>query len=791
VISALHKKLFRTFIEQWGQSLAVIMVIASGTANFICLNSAHSDLSLTRDTYYQKYRLADFEMIVERAPESTAFKLEEIPGVRQVRGRVIGEAKVDIEGVEEPRAGRIVSMPASPGAVLNDIALREGRYFDEGAEDQTIVSERFAKANNLQLGDRIDITVKSRRYSLRIVGLALAPEFVYMIRNVQELIPSPERFGVLWVPEDFAQSAMDLRTSFNSFLGTVDDPDRVDAVVDQADKALKPFGVHAKVKRSDMISNRFLTDELHGLSVSARIVPAIFMTIAATILLVLLNRMVRTERTQVGLMKAYGYSDLAVATHYIQYALLLTLGGCILGFFGGQWLARGLIGLYVQFYAFPLLESRVYPDVVARSMALAAGAALVGAISAALQAAQIQPAEAMRPEAPKVAHQVWLERIPALWRRVSFLWKMIFRNIARNRVRAGLNSFGVSVATGLLIMGFFTMDALHFGLSFQFQRAQREDVRVSFITERGTEALHSIAQMPHVRRAEAMLQYPFELKTAWRKKEVVVVGLEDDSELQPLLNFALQRVPVEGEGLIITQHMANQLGLKVGDFVTLKPLMGKVTREFQVPISRTTEQFLGNSGYMRIETLSRMLGEETVLNAALLRIAPEGEDYLKKTLKDVPGVAAVNFTKDSYRSLLDTIGANMQVQNTMVLFFAGIIACSVIYNITAVALAERQRELASLRVLGLSPQEVGRILYNENIVLSLIGVMMGWPLGTAICKLIVHAYSNDLFRLPFYIEPRTYAMSSLLSLFFVFLANLMVRRRILRLDLVEVLKERD
>lgn len=791
-MGALHKKLLRAIREGWGQSLAVAMVVGSGIANYICLNTAYLDLTRTRDNYYVSERLADFELVLERAPSASKFRLEDLPGVRQVRGRIIGEGNLDIEGVVEPRSGRIVSMPSTHSPVLNDLIIRSGKYFDEGAEDQVILSEKFATSNHIALGDRIDVTVKSKRYSLRVVGTAISPEFVYLIRNVQELIPAPERFGVLWVPHSFAEACMDMKGSCNSFLGTLDNPDAAAAVLDSAEKLLKPFGVHAKVRRADMISNRFLHDELHGLSVSARVVPALFMSIAALILFVLLNRMVRNERTQIGLMKAYGYSDFAVAIHYVQYALLLTLAGTILGFIAGQLLAKMMVELlYAEFYIFPNLRAHIYTEIIFKSTAIAAAAAIAGAVFAAAQAAAIHPAEAMRPEPPRTAHRIFLEAIPGLWRHVTFLWKMILRNIMRNRARAAISAFGVSVSTALLLLAFFMLDALNYGLDFQFRRVQREDVRVSFVMEEGRRALYELAQIPGVRRAEPMLQYPFELQSGWRKKELVVIGTEPRSELQNLMDFQLRDVVLPPAGLVITDYLAKELGVHPGDVVTLKPLMGKVTREQPVIIGQITEQFLGNSGYMDINALSRLLGEGEILNTALLRIEPEAAPIVKKKLKDVPGIASVGFKEDAFRSLRETIGRNIRVQNWLVLFFAGVIACSVIYNVTAVSLAERQRELASLRVLGLSTQEVGGIIYNENFVLSICGIAMGIPFGQLLCYGIVTAYSNDLFRLPFVIHPKSYALAALGTVFFVIIANLLVRRRISGLDLVEVLKERD
>ncbi|MCP4644953.1 MAG: ABC transporter permease, partial [bacterium] len=204
----LDKKLFRGIWRSRGQAFAVAMVVLCGSASYICVASAHRNLMLTRDTYYTQYRFADFEIHLERAPLRTLYRLETLPGVRQVRGRIVKEVNVDIEGVDEPRIGRIIAMPDLQRPVLNDVCLVAGRYFEKGVQEEVILSERFAQENRLKVGDRIEISLGSKKHSLRIVGLGLSPEYVYMIRNVQELFPSPQRFGILWVPQDFAESAL-------------------------------------------------------------------------------------------------------------------------------------------------------------------------------------------------------------------------------------------------------------------------------------------------------------------------------------------------------------------------------------------------------------------------------------------------------------------------------------------------------------------------------------------------------------------------------------------------------
>lgn len=790
VMKVLHRKLARDLWRMRGQALAVALVVLSGTASYITVASAYRNLLLTRDTYYDQYRFADFFIKIERAPLSAVERLAALPNVRRAEGRIVQDVTVDAGG-DDPRTGRISSLPDRPDHALNGIYLATGRYFRPGALNEVIVSDSFADANHLRLGDTIEATVESRKHRLRVVGTALSPEYVYMIRSAQELMPDPERFGILWVSRSFAEMAFDMDGACNDIVGTVADAGALDRTLEQAEKLLKPYGVFAKFKAEDQISNRFLSDEITGLGVSARVTPTLFLGVAAMILFVLLNRMVRQERTQIGLLKAYGHTNLGVALHYVQYALVLGVAGCAGGAIVGQFLSRGLVQLYVKYYSFPVLRSQVFPDVMVSAFAITVAFSTLGAVAAAWKAATIEPAEAMRPQAPRYGHRTLIEFIPALWRRVGFIDKMIFRNIARYRFRAGLSVFGLLIASALLLVGFFTMDSLRYMISFQFERVQREDVRVALEREVGKAGLYELGRFANVRQAEPVLQYPFEAVHGWRTKDIGITGLPQNGELLGLINTAGQPIDVGPGGLVLGSRLAEDLGVAPGDVVRLKPLMGRITSERDVAVTQVVQQYFGSGAYMNIDALSRLLDEPFAMNAALLRMDPGTGRELGRRLKDYPGVAAVDIKEDARAAIENTLEESMGIMNGMLTFFAGLIAFSIIYNSTMVSLMERQRELASLRVLGLSVQEVGSILYRENTLLAVIGIALGIPAGMGLSRLLVTAYDTELYRLPFYIAPKTYMLTVGLSLLFVVLANLAVRRRIQRLDLVEVLKERE
>ena len=792
VISVLTKKLLRTIWATRGQVAAVVAVMVCGIACYICMSSLHLNLLLTRDTYYADYRFADFEIQLERAPRSSLFKLEEIPGVRQIRGRIVEEVKIELDGEPKAKFGRMVSIPDTEGNILNNIVVSSGRYFEPGAQNEVIVSKQFADANELTLGDTIRATVDGKKHSLKIIGTGQSPEYVYIIRNVQELVPSPERFGILWVPDDFAESALNMESSVNSIVGAVENPEFLDGILDTADNQLDAYGIFAKTKRENQLSNRFLSDEINNLGISAKVMPTIFLAIASLVIMIILNRMVKNERTQIGLMKAYGHTNFTIGMHYIQYGLMLSITGCIGGFFMGQYLAGKMIVMYNEMvFSFPYLHSRIYPNILAQSMGIAIIFALFGAIVAARRAAKIKPAESMRPESPKSGKHTLLERSERIWSSLSFTSKMVIRNIARHKFRASLNSFGVIVSCVLLVFGFFTLDAMDYLMEYEYFISKKHDVKVSFFVERGRESVQEARRFEHVRDAEPLLQYPFTATNGWHSKDIVVIGVPRNSRMQKLFDVDENPVDVGESGLVLTDKLARMLGVNVGDYLELKPMMGKVTKEKDVRVSQIVQQYFGTAGYMNIHALSRVLDEPFAVNAMLLDTDHGMSEELHETLEDVPAVASVELKNDAYDSLMKTMGESIGMMGFITVFFAGTIAFSIIYNITAVSLAERERELASLRVLGFTKKEVGRVLYNENILLGAIGIIIGVPVGVWLSRLLTILYDTEMIRMPFHISARTILIAVFVSAFFILISNLATHRKIHKLDLIETLKERE
>lgn len=790
-MKVLDKKLIRDLFQTKGQVIAVSIVITCGIAVFVAFYSTYQNLLLSRDTYYQTYRFHDFSMSVEKAPLSSLFKIKEIEGVRALRGRIVKDISISLKGQKEVKIARVISMPENYHNVIDNIHLVSGSHLDPNSPDTCIVNDTFFKANNLSLGDRVEVTTNGKRQSMKIVGTALSPEYVYAIRNAQEIFPNPAKFAILWVSREWAESSFNLSGFYTEIVGEVYNQENLDYIFDKADKILDSYGLFEKVKKKDHISNWYLNQEIDSLKVSAQVTPVIFLGVASVILLILLSRIVQKERIQIGLLKAYGYSDLEIVTHYIKFSLIIGIGGGILGFLLGQWLGRGMIAMYVEFYSFPVLRYKFYPNLFIWSLLISCLFSISGALYAVKTIISIMPATAMRESPPKTASRTLLEKLPFFWNKLSFTNKIIIRNIWRYPLRSVFTVCGVMLSTAIVITGYFSQDAVKFMIEHQFHKTQREDVRITLYKVMGIDALYEAYRFPYVKKAEPLLLYPFEIKSDWKKKDLLITGLLKDSELFHLLDTDDKQIKSKGKGLILMDKTAEDLKLSIGDTLTIKPKISKIDHEYTVKVEQIVKQYIGAGAYMDWDELSRLLKESRALNAILLKTDSGKGSELNSYLKDIPAIASVEVKEEVLKNFDKSFGESMYIANFFLTLFSAVIAVAVIYNSSVINITERKREIASLKVLGFTDKEVGRIIFDENIFLSLIGLIFGLPFGAYLCKMMTLAYDTELFRFPFYLSNQTYIISSLTIILFVIMTNLFLRKRLAKLDMVDALKSRE
>jgi putative ABC transport system permease protein len=560
-------------------------------------------------------------------------------------------------------------------------------------------------------------------------------------------------------------------------------------VIERLDEIVNPYGALGAHGRRDQISNRFLSDEIRQLQRMGTIIPSIFLSVAAFLLNVVLTRIVALQRDQIAALKAFGYSNFAVGMHFLKLVLAVAVVGVILGSGAGYWLGLSITKIYTRFYKFPTLYFTLPPKVALMALGASTLAAMAGTLSVIRRAINLPPAEAMRPEPPMAYRPTVLERL-GLSDWFTQPSRMILRHLERRPLRAFFSSFGMALAVAILMLGRFSADALDYLLDSQFFISQRQDINVSLLEATSLSGLHEIQHLPGVLMVEPRRIVPVRMTHDHIQKRTIIQGLVDEPQLNHLVDEKLQPVPLPREGIVLNSKIAELLEVKPGDKVSVEVLQGS-RRVRDVPITGLTTEYLGTMCYMNLRALNRLVGEGDSLTEAYVKADDSKIDELYQQLKDAPRVASVSIKKVSIRSFRDTVMENMLQMQFFNVIFACIIAFGVVYNTARIALSERGRELASLRVLGLTRGEISFILLGELAVLTLAALPLGIAMGWLLVKIVCLFLDTEMYRIPFVIAPMTYGFSVTVVIVAAILSGLVVRRRLDQLDLIGVLKTRE
>ena len=785
---ALDRKLFRDLLHLWGQGLAIALVVACGIAIFVAMQTNYQSLQLSQTNYYDQYRFAQVFGQLKRAPDSIVTQIQAIPGVAQVQTRVVVDVILDVPGRQEPVTGRLISIPEQQTPMLNDLYLRQGRYIESGASDEILVSDVFANANHLQLGDRLGAVINGRWQSLHIVGIALSPEYVYEIRG-SDIFPDNQRFGVLWMGRKALGTAFNLDGAFNDIsLSLLPQTDAAE-VIFRLDQLLKPYGALGAYDREDQISNRFLSEEIIQLRTHGTVIPTIFLGIGAFLLNIVLTRLIGTQRDQIAVLKAFGYSNWAIGEHFLKFVLAIVALGAVLGTLVGLWLGAALTKVYANFYHFPVLRYEVSPAMVTGAILISGGAAILGAFGAVRRAISLPPAEAMRPEPPAHFRQTMMERW-GLQRWLSPVGRIILRNLERKPIQSMFSMLGISLAVALLVMGGFSQDAMQYLMDSQFRTVQRDDMTIVFNEPRPARTRYEVTHLPGVLYAEPFRAIAARLRFEHRSHKIGIMGIAPGTELRQLVDRNLKPVNLPLDGLLLSSKLADILGVQPGDRLTVEVLEGnRPTRT--VPVAGLVDELIGLSAYMDLAALNRVMREGATISGAFLAVDEHQLDALYALLKQTPAVASVSLRKAMIQQFQQTIAQSQGVITTIQVVFACIIAFGVVYNAARIALSERGRELATLRIIGFSKAQVAVILLGEQAVLLIAAIPLGLVLGYGISALMSLLYNTELYRFPLVITRASYAFAVVIILIAGLISGWIVRRQCDRLDLVAVLKTRE
>ncbi|HRS20542.1 MAG TPA: FtsX-like permease family protein [Clostridia bacterium] len=778
----LDVRLLRMVNHSKGQFVSVTVIVAVALCIYILFSITTININNAVEQYYGETNINDIVIELMRVPQAAVDDLKSIDGISNVQGRVSVDVPLQVDDKNERVNIRIVSIPKN-GGVINKLHTIKGNRSELG-DDNVILLQQFANARNIEIDEVITPYINGRTHNLRVSGIAASSEYIYLMENEQSLLPALDKFGVAYVTEAFAQSVFGYRGSYNEVLIKLAEQKNIEDVIDIVEKKLDKYGLKRITKLEDQLSNNVLMQKIEGIEMMSSVLPVMFLMVAAIIISIMLSRIVNNDRMAIGVLKALGYSNYNILSHYTKYALAIGLAGSAAGITGGVLLSKPMSEVFVSYFNIPLSGIKVQYSYILNAIVLTSLFCIGSGLFGARGVIKIMPADSMRPEAPKSGKRIILERLTILWRRVPFSWKMVVRNIFRNKKRFSFLVLGLALAYGINVVPLYMMNTMVSMFELQYGEYQKMDYTINFARPLSEGKITDLSHLIKADRIEPRIEYPFELANGWRKNTVAIIGIPQETAFYKFVDKESNDVKLPDKGIFITEAIAKSLNVREGESIIVKSFLpGK--KDVPLKVAGIVKQYLGANAYMNIEEMRTLLLERQMITG----VSVASKDNLKEKLKDVKNITTISSVDDMKQSFVEYLDT-MNLAIWMYMLFGGILGFALIYNATIISISERKMEFASLRIMGFEKKDIYSMLSKENLIMALIAIIVGVPLGAGMINGMADSFSSEMITFPVIFSPRFFIQAAAATIIFAIIAQLAALRRIYNLNFIDALKSR-
>jgi len=794
-MTALQHKLVRTIRTTLGQFLALVLIVLGGVAAYYGMNTAVTRLVEAQQSYYHNTNFADYYFTVVRAPAGIIAQIRDIPGVDDANGRIQKDIKVvRAGGVYD--TGRLTSY--DPANQINRLCLTSGRDLSSssaGSNLEVLADSQYAQARGLKCGDTLPVVIDGRKLTFKIIGTARNPEFMYKIKNALEF-PDLNSMVIILMPDAQMRQILGMPGEINQVLVKLSPSADERVIKEKISSLLKPYGLTASYPRRDQPSHKYVQSQVDTLVLAARLMPPGFFVVAMAMQFVLLRRLIKSQRLQIGVMKALGYENYAIMLMFTEYSLAISIVGIILGSLAGSSLAGTVAGLFGQLLDMPLPSGGFNWPVLFNVIVITILVGMISGILASWAIIRINPAEAFHAEVPATNKRSLIEQWSFIWENTNSSWKMSLRSISRNRGRFIATAGGIAVTAALILVSIYFTDSRDFLLNRYFTIENTYDCIARFDHSVKNSTVYSWGAWPEIKELEPLLELPVIIRRADHsaanalEKNETLIGLGNHN-LRAVFGEERQRLYIPADGILISAQVAKALHLQVGDpvIVETRPGFGPIRSE-KLVIRGIGLQNIGATSFVSLEQANRILGSTSLINAVMIASSDSDLTSLEKRLIDVPGVNSV-MRQDKQMINAVRLMSGMNYFTVSMIIFSIFMGAAIVYNNSIMAFNERKRELASLKVIGWSNETISRLLFNEILLATILGLIIGLPVGKYVGGQYLRAISSETFVWPVVVYPATYLISLVVTVCFAMAGNWLGLRRVKELDLVEVLKDRE
>lgn len=775
----LDKRLFRMIKNTKGQFIAVLAIIITGIFVFTAVSNSAKNLNDSINDYYTETNFADIFVKGTSLPEKLESQLAGTNDIKEAEARIVFDTKLITDNDDENVDVRVVSVDKYENKI-NELFMKAGKR--NLTEKDVILIEQFAVARNINVGDEIKIKINGRQVSLNVSGIATSSEYVYMMENEQTMLPDPEHFGVIYLEENYLRKIYSSKGSFNEILLTVNNEVNIDKTADYLEDNLEKYGVLRVVKKADQLSNSMLSQEISGLEMMSKSIPIVFLVFAGIMLSTMLSRIVKKDRTSIGVLKAIGCTDEEIVVHYLKYAALVGIIGGLLGSIIGTALSGIMTNYYLVFFSIPMLTVKVYYYRIFISVMLSLLFCVVSGFWGVRGIIKINPAESMKPEAPKKGKRLFVENIKILWNHLPFSWKIVVRNIFREKKKFVFIGAAVAITCGMMIMTTWMIDIIDVLFNRHYSEFSKVQYNVSFDSFKDDSVVNEFEETLSVKDMEGRIEIPFEIENGRYSKIVNVIGLKDDTVFYGFRDEKNNKVQVPSEGILISSNLATSLKADVGDKILLNNFVSD--NDGYVTVKGIINQSLGINGYMNIDYLREKFLDKGIINGVYIN---SDEDVPNK-LDDMKNIT-VQSQSDMKMAFEEFTTITAMSMGFMVVF-SGLLGFVIVYSMTLMSINERTLEFSSLRVMGFSKKEIFKMLVRENMIMTVLGIISGIPVGLWLVNYLGDSFTTDIYTMKEPVNPKSIYISIVLTIIFIILAQLMTYAKIHKLDFMQALKNR-
>ncbi|APA97802.1 ABC transporter permease [Nocardia seriolae] len=774
---ALHRKVLRDLRRRATQVAAVAVTVLLGVLLFVASYDSFRNLETSYERTYSRLHFADFTAIGGDS-ERIAAAVREAPGVAGVSVRTQADVPLSIGGGK--LLGRVVGLSGPDG--VNRIDVTTGTPPAPADLDRVVVEHHAARTFGLHVGSDMRVFDGTNWHTLTVSGIAWSPEYLWPARSRQEVLGDPHGFAVVFAPQDQLARLTGNAGTTQTLVEMRSTATRSER--DQVAWLLREAGAVDVTTKADQPSNAALHEDLSGFSELAVAFPALFLVAAAVAAYVLITRIVLAERPIIGTMLALGARRRTVIGHYTGYGVAMVLAGTAFGVLGGFFATSAVTAAYTKAVGIPDTVVDHRPSTALAALALGLVTGVVAGVVPALAAARLAPAEAMRGDGLRPARAGRWSRSTIGWHRLPVVARMTLRSLARGRRRTIATMTGAVLALVLILASVGMLTSMRSALNIQFDRVEREDATV-LVSAQSNELAAQLHSIPGVAEVEPADMTPVTLSADGRSYSTMLTGLLPDTTMHGFRVSAGDGARLPENGILAGAAVAKQLGVSVGDTLTVTPAFG-IPRTEQ--LKGLLDEPLGTYAYATRATTTDVGGAG--LHGYLLRFTASADrDGLRAKITDLPGVVAYS-DSHAIRNQVDQFLGLFWAFIAVMLIFGALLAFTVIYVMMTVNLAERTTELATLRAAGVPVRKLTASLAAENLTATVLAVPIGLAAGYVAAWALLRSFTSDMFTfgLSFGIAAPVLAVFAVLIA--AALSQLPAARLVRRIGIAHVVRER-